>query len=205
MKKLFLLLSLATASTVFTEPFSLYNLYIHGFGGVNFISDSKEEESLDINPGYLIGGTIGYRFSRCFRLELEAAYRRNDIDDSGEIFFSNGEQIFSFPFNVRGDFNSITLITNGIFVIPVATSFIPYVGGGLGGIWNNNHFSFTSTINNFNVGDLKERNDGLVGQVIAGIAFQFTPTMEASLEYRFLDGPNILVNHAIDLNLRNYF
>src|ERR1700728_4761020 len=58
-----------------TPPF-----YGEFFGGANFIESSKRRHvKADFDTGYILSGSIGYRWCYGLRLEFEYAYRRNNL------------------------------------------------------------------------------------------------------------------------------
>jgi len=78
----FILISIFSMAAVWAQPTSWDNIYIKGFGGVNFINDSIGEGSrFTVNPGFFVGGAAGYRISKYFRAEMEAAYRQNQFGE----------------------------------------------------------------------------------------------------------------------------
>ena len=98
---------LATSSYVYAEGVTL-----KVFGGLNFLGDESHEGEIqtsrftgsyttggygfigdaefDADTGYVFGGAVGYQWDNGLILEVEAAYRRNqlDIDGLGEGFIT---------------------------------------------------------------------------------------------------------------------
>jgi opacity protein-like surface antigen len=202
MKKVFLfLVSIFAAANAFAEPFSVSNFYIEGFGGVNFVNSLEEHNvRLDLHPGYAIGGAMGYKFSRFFRLEGEAAYRANKFSRLVDI---DGK----FP--VAGSIQNVTAMGNGIIEIPILqNALIPYFGGGLGEGWSrvNVQIEPIETIEGVYFFDKYiEHKRGFAGQGIVGLIFCAGQKMQAAVEYRYLDGSHIQGNHTIGLNIKSYF
>lgn len=202
MKTLFLvLMSLFTAVGAFAEPFCISNIYVDAFGGLNIVNSFDEDDiRVDLNSGYVVGGALGYRFSRFFRFEGEVAYRKN-------TFHQMIIQDLNFP--ASGNIQKVTLMANGILELPLQrTVLIPYCGIGLGERWDRETFTLKpvdTTEGTLVFDTLSGRSHGFVYQVIVGITFYPGQKFQLAAEYRYLDGCNIQGNNTIDLNVRTYF
>jgi hypothetical protein len=202
MKKIFLfLISIFATASAFAEPFSFSNFYIDGFGGINFVNSFKERGvRVDLNSGYAVGGALGYRFSRFFRLEGEAAYRSNTFDQV---------VVKDMQFPASGGIKNMTAMANGLIEIPLLeNTLIPYFGGGIGESWSRENFKLEpiATDEGTYVFDRSIKSSrGLAGQGIVGLIFSTGQKIQAAVEYRYLDGSHIQGNHTIGLNLKRYF
>lgn len=202
MKKNFLfLISIFIPVILFAEPFSFSNCYVDGFGGLNIVNSFENKDArVDLNSGYAIGSALGYRVSRFFRLEGEAAYRSNSYDQI---------TVKDMRFPASGGIQKVTAMGNGVIQIPMLeNSLIPYVGAGIGERWDRESFTLepiTTNEGTFVFDKLKSKSHGLAYQGIAGLTFCVGQKMQAEVEYRYLDGSNIQGNHALGLNLKRYF
>lgn len=202
MKKIFLVvISMFVTASAFANLFSCHNIYIDGFGGLNFLQSQKENGmKVKLNTGYAVGGALGYRFSRFFRIEGEAAYRLNTFD---EVVVQN------MHFSASGDFKKVTAMANGIVELPFFGNwFTPYCGIGFGKGWDKQNFTLdpiTTSEGTFVFEEIVSRDRGFVYQGIVGVTHCVGPNLQAGLEYRFLDGSCTQANHTANLNLRIYF
>lgn len=202
MKKIFLfLVSIFTTVGMFAEPFSFSNFYVDGFGGLNIVNSfEKKDVRVDLNSGYAIGSALGYRFSRFFRLEGEAAYRSNSFDQM---------VVRDVQLPASGSIKKVTVMGNGVIQVPLLeNSLIPYVGAGLGERWDRERFNLdpiTTDEGTFVFDKLKSTSHGLAYQGIAGLTFCVGQKIQAAVEYRYLDGSDIQGNHTLGLNLKRYF
>ncbi|GEO80288.1 OmpA family protein [Pararhodospirillum oryzae] len=174
--------------------------YVALQGGVNFNIDRElsvggVDADVETDLGYAAGGTAGYAFGGGPRVELEATWRRNNIDNIG-------------PLSNDGDLSSVALMVNALYDIPTGTKFYPYVGAGIG--W----------VIGMMDSDIADGTSGAFGyQGIAGVGYNITDNVGMTLDYRFLgttgmkfdavadrdsDYDNYL-NHTVMLGLRYSF
>lgn len=147
--------------------------------GANFFEDADNgaggsgpfaaETSFD--TGYTAGAAIGYGFSdrqrygaglwNNIRIEAELAYNESDIDNGS----SNAElSMQNYMLNVYYDFDT-------------GTKWRPFIGGGIG-----------AADVEAEGASLQDDDDTVFAyQVRAGVAYQLTPMISATLGYRFLD------------------
>jgi opacity protein-like surface antigen len=202
MKKISLFLfSIFTCASAFAEPFSFSNFYVDGFGGINIHNSFVEDDfRIDFNTGIAVGGAVGYKFSRFFRIEGEASYRRNAFDQ----IVTRGE-----AFSVSGHAHKVTTMGNAIFEIPIFNnSLIPYIGGGMGERWDKERSTLDPIVTSEGTYYFYERiykDQGFAWQGIAGITFGISQKIQAAIEYRYLDGSHSEGNNTIAVNLKSYF
>lgn len=183
------------------DPFPYSRFYLDGFGGMN-IHNSYERDHIrfDYNIGYALGGACGYRFSRFYKIELEASYRKNAIDRI---------VIDGIDFPVLGSAHDVTILGNFLFEMPILHhSLIPYVGGGIGRRWSHQHAKPDPSWESqraYDFGKYICRGYGFAGQAIVGFVFGIYQKVQLAVEYRFLDGPYMEGNNTVALNLKSYF
>ncbi len=114
-------------------------LYAGVFGGANWLdvsksghrNDSRGGAKADFDVGYLIGGSIGYRWCGGLRLEGEIAYRSNEIKNAH--FRRIWSDSSSERVKLKGHSHVTTYMANVLYDWPFECSpFKVYVGGGIG-------------------------------------------------------------------------
>ena len=107
--------------------------YAKGFAGYGTLEDAElnvlqggsataeTEGSFDAGP--MFGAAAGYQFNDQWSMELEYAYRSNDLDQG-----QNGSTITA----TSGDFASASVMLNGFYQFDVDWEARPYVGIGFG-------------------------------------------------------------------------
>ena len=180
------------------DSYSCSRFYLDGFGGVNILNNYEGDYSrFDYNIGYALGGAFGYRFSRFYRIELEASYRNNAID---------WIVINDIDFSVSGSAHNVAILGNLLFEMPILHhSLIPYVGGGIGRRWSRQHALPWESQRTYNFGRYICRGYGFAGQAIVGVVFGIYQKIQFAVEYRFLGGPYMEGNNTVALNLKSYF
>ncbi len=156
--------------------------YFGAHGGANFLQDSDidgggidGEASTD--TGFVVGGVLGYRFGLTDNLSIDAegefSYRYNDADEFSASGFSSTSS---------GYVQSFVWMANGWLNWQIGDSgFMPYAGGGFGGI----HID----IKDASIGGVSFDNDSdfvIGGQLGGGLGYQFDEHLAVSLDYRFL-------------------
>lgn len=158
-------------------------IYIGLHGGANFLQDSDldgddgTDAAASFDPGFAIGGVIGYRFGVTDHLAIdvegEFAYRLNSVDEvSASGFSDNGD----------GEAQSFSWMANAWLNWQIGDSgFAPYLGGGFGGV----HID----LNDAEVAGLELSNESdfvIGGQLGGGLNYQVVEHLVLSLDYRFL-------------------
>src|SRR5262245_49891142 len=104
MKKAFLFFITMCASTLSAHPFE--STYVNGFAGINFVESLENPRGrVDWDSGYVLGASLGHRFSNCFRLEAEVAYRSNNFY---QLIFDD----IALP--MTGRLRNVTVMANGL-------------------------------------------------------------------------------------------
>lgn len=109
-----LMTSQASAQTVSSGS----GVYIGVVGGTQFLDGG--ENFIDYDPGFLIGGQVGYRIGS-FRTEAEIAYQTSEFRDGGNDVF--GIDVIQGTLSAYYD----------LPVVPELSGLTPYIGDGIGG------------------------------------------------------------------------
>jgi opacity protein-like surface antigen len=181
MQRLLILLCSSFFLSVAASSAANAQFYIGGHGGAIIPQDSDisgggNDGTASFDLGYAVGGIVGYRFgvTEAFSIDVEGefAYRNNDIDSISVSGFPDSD----------GESQSFAWMLNSWLHWEIGDSgFIPYVGGGFGGV----HID----INNADVGTiaLDHESDFVIGgQVGGGLGYMIDEHLEISLDYRFL-------------------
>ena len=172
----------------------------------------------DIDPdmGYVFGGAVGYGWDNGFSVDLEVAYRRNQIDVSGAVaagvayitkgggpgFYTFGTGTFA---GTDGHLSAVSLMANAWYEFDTGTSIRPYVGGGVGIAWLDIHdivegkFVTTGGTYTSSIG-VHGDDSGFAWQLGAGLAWEVAPGKDMVVEYRYFNGPKIENVRVHDLN-----
>ena len=123
---------LSTLALVLLCPWSALaqdGFYAELAPGVSFVGDTDLSggglsATAELDPGFVIGGAIGYELSDSLRTELNVSYREQDFDklDGGGLGSLDGV----------GDIGTTTIMANGIYDIEVDFPITPYIGAGIG-------------------------------------------------------------------------
>lgn len=188
-KRLFLL-GLCLALSGFLATVAHAGPYFEARGAASFLDDADVEISgtnageIDFDPGYTASGALGYDFSdvdwwKSFRIEGEGFFSRNDVDSvrgPGSAFFKVDDVTMTGGlFNLFYDF-------------PLG-ALQPYIGAGVGGA-------------KFDVDDgfIDDSDTVLVYQARAGLGYAITPSIIASIGYRFFDANDPVLKFGIPTN-----
>lgn len=151
---------------------SAQSAYYGGHAGMNLTHDADWGPSgstleLTFDPGYAVGGFVGYEFGNGWRTEGELTYRVNDVDG-----FLN--------LNADGDVSSIALMANGFYDFDLGSPFVPYVGGGIG-------VAYLSVNDVGALGNPLADDDDTVFayQLGVGVGYQISPTVTLTADYRY--------------------
>ena len=141
--------------------------------------------------GFALSGAVGYDFGNNWRLEGELAYRDNDLDQTDVI--SPGAFIDLLPegapqslllgkADADGDVSAITLMCNLYYDFDLGAGWTPYVGAGLGVAF----ISAESRPPAFGRQVVNDDDTVFAYQLGAGIAYEVSPDLTVSLDYRYL-------------------
>ena len=227
---------LATSGYVYAEGIGL-----RFFGGINWLGKQSHEGliltntlytiddngyttrsgfvgdfDMDNETGYVFGGAVNYQWDNGLILELEAAYRRNRLDDFGGSGFRGGTYLStgssgSFLTStgtrlvVEGDghVSAVSLMANAWYEFNLGNSqWKPYIGGGVGIAWLDMHglIDATSTFStgkgpltktSTNVIGFHGTESGFAWQLGAGVGYEFAPGKQITFDYRYFNGPTL--------------
>jgi opacity protein-like surface antigen len=163
---------------------------------------------------------VGYQWDNGLILEVEAAYRRNQLDFSG-VGNEFGHGVYStftsdFTGATKASYNSaitidgddghvsaVSLMANAWYEFNLSNEqWKPYIGGGIGIAWLDMHgladarqtSSWTkTTFTKSTSGVIGFHGDesGFAWQLGAGIGYEFAPGKQITLDYRFFNGPTM--------------
>jgi len=151
--------ALLAAAPAMAQPVT--GLYVGAGAGANFLQGNKlNNNDYDVGPaGDLY---VGYGFGNGFRTDLEASIRENSHDGN------NHQTTYGF-------------MANGYYDFDFGSPFVPYVGAGVGLALVDADFGSGGGSRYF-----ESTKAAFAYQGIAGVAYNFTPGMAATLEYRYL-------------------
>lgn len=116
----------------------------------------------------------GFAFANGLRLEEEFGYRYNDVDRVDP--YGGG----------RGSMRNYAIMTNVLYDLPVDFPVHPYIGGGLGAAdYTPYHIRGEGMPYSTYVGGPDRW--GLAWQAIGGVAFDLTPNIALTAEYRYFE------------------
>ena len=156
-------------------------------GGASFPNDADTdfggglEGDLSSDTGWLIEGAFGYAHESGLRGEIAAGYRYNELDD----FEVSGVSV-----DFEGEITAVTGMVNLYYDFDLGTlggargataNLVPFVGGGIGVAFLN---ADLDEIGNTSI-DEDEDDTVFAWQVVAGLAYKFTPTVTGSLRYAY--------------------
>lgn len=173
------------------------NFYAEILGGANFLQTTTDSGvKSNYRTGYIVAGTLGYRWCYGLRLEAEYAFRRNSLT---KIHF------FGRSFPIHGHFQSSSYMANVLWDLPLATwgyqccGVHPFIGGGIGYDVQRVHGKNQDLVFN-------QKKRHFAWQVVAGIGYPLFCSTEISLEYKFHKGGlHYIYNHSLGLGLTYQF
>lgn len=128
------------------------------------------------DEGYKARGAVGYDFG-AFRFEGEISYRDNDSDGIGSL-----TTVPSAP--VVSEFSSISYMANVYYDYhSVNSSWVPYLGVGMGASTVDFSFSIPSVIGGALVSD---KDTVLAYQIMFGVGYEVTQHLAITLDYNYL-------------------
>lgn len=189
--KILLAASTALALVAAAPGANAGDLYVSVFGGANFLADdsgpwetSDGTWHSDADTGFALGGAVGThldKWAQGLRVELEASYRRNDVN--GAWFESSNSESEDFAGNV----STFAIMANAWYDFDVGSKAVPYVGGGAG--WARLRADMVQQ------GDdtpaTSNDQSGFAWQLGAGFHYAVAPDVSLGLGYRYFHGPNM--------------
>ena len=173
----------ALASFFASSALADEGLYLRFAGGYGHV-DEDSYGNFDLEDGFVGSAAIGYNWFfpesiADLRLELEGAYRYNDINDLAGTSYDGEVQAFS-------------AMVNGYFDIRTNLPVVPYVGAGFGAT-NIRHeddgAGGTGVI-------FDDHDTAFTYQVMAGFNYDFGDNLAVGFEYRFLETEEVTISHS---------
>jgi opacity protein-like surface antigen len=191
------------------------NLYISVFGGSNWQHNQSGSQtgaalptltsttfSMDADTGFVLGGAIGTsldKWATGLRVEMEAAYRRNDLNgrwqatvtDVGSVPAHRGE-----TGTIGANTSTFSIMANVWYDIAMGWKAVPYVGGGVG--WARSKMdgavavthSFGNGLTGNQSSSTNQEANGFAWQLGAGVNYEVSPGVDLGIGYRYFNGPN---------------
>ncbi len=173
------------------------NFYAEILGGANFLqTDASGGIKYKYQTGYIVSGSLGYRWRYGLRLEGEYAFRKDSL---------NKVHFFGRSFSMHGHFQSSSYLANLLWDLPLSNwgcncwGTQPFIGCGIG----------------YDCQQLRAHNEAFVvsgnkkhfaWQVIAGLSHPCFCNTDISLEYKFHKGGfSHIYNHSIGVGLTYNF
>jgi outer membrane immunogenic protein len=157
------------------------------------------DAKIEANTGIAVTGAVGMRLMPKVRGEVEYAYRTAGLDKVTSNVGNAG---------LQGDININSLMFNAYYDHDTASSWTPYVGGGLGVAWTkaDGFGGLGAVFSNQTVSDVAY-------QVMAGLAYDVSAEVDLNVGYRYFgtsDADFTLLSasidtHAIEFGMRYSF
>jgi opacity protein-like surface antigen len=220
MKKFFALLTAIAALTTFSsQAHAEGDFYVGALGAGNWISAGRFHcTRQSYSGGYAVAGFLGYRWCEGWRIEGEGSYRHNNLHrikfDFGSSCDSCYDSFREETFCKKPILKQWAAMVNVLYEMdPCEWNYfcccIPYCGVGLGYANQKIHFNelFNHEHGQRSEFDSLSRNEsGFAWQVMVGIAYRITESVDVSVEYRMLNGQiEKLYNHAFGVTAKWYF
>lgn len=170
------------AVAFFAAPALAAGPYVGGEAGAVFLSESTftspgGDTDLKTKTGFGLGLLGGFDYGT-YRVEGEFAYRRNNNKEAT----SGGT---TDP--VGGDYSSMALMVNGYYDFRmVSPTFVPYIGGGLGGA----RVSLKATDPATGSADIDDDDILFAYQFATGVGFAVNKQLTLDLGYKYFATAN---------------
>lgn len=156
--------------------------------GVNFLQNTSiDGNKAKYQAGYIIAGSVGYRWCNGLRVEAEYAFRRNDI--SKIDFIDEGS-------SKHGHFQTSSYMANVLWDVPLSSwgcefcNIQPFIGAGIGYDFQQMHSSNSRIIFN-------QKWNRFSWQLMAGLAYPIFCNTDITVEYKFHQGGCHFYNHTL--------
>jgi len=173
--------------TTFNTGFNLSAL-----GGVNWAHTTVAFGHVEFDPGYLFGGSAGYRWNMGLEVEAEVIYRRNGLENvslSGEKFKS------------KGHLRKMSYMGNLKYYLPPRWYIAPYFGAGAGYA---NQKLFIDKIGGLSINS-NQKKEGFAWQVLAGITCYLCRHLDLDIDYHYLQLKGSTHDNSLSLALTGSF
>lgn len=183
---------LLTSVSLYSQEYPTQGIYAGVVSGLNleyFQQNNRfTSHNFDTQPGYQVGGSLGYKFCNNIRVEGEVSYRRNN-----------------FKHFYRGHRELITCMANAFYDFDTNSEWTPYLGMGIGYAHGRGKIRRTYQPYLYYTGYYHIKEHMAAWQGIAGISYRLTCSTEIGAEYRILLAQEKSYNHLFALSLREYF
>lgn len=126
----------------------------------------------EFSAGWAVLGSVGYAFDSGVRAELEAGYRRNDLNKLVDRLTGS-----SATLPAEGDFSSFTIMANALYDLPVSDQMTLSFGLGVG--------VERAELSIVHLG-FEDANWQVAYQALAGVNFNLSNRSQLFLNYRYL-------------------
>lgn len=187
-----LILHLTTLVILFAHADLAANqgFYVGAYAGANMIDDQIDNVDFDFDIGFSGALFFGYGCQNGLRLEFEANYRSNHMD---EVKVSN------IGIFIDGDLEVWSGMINLVYHPRYFCYVNPFLGGGAGiGYERINFIGVDLT-------PIETVDTRFMYQIVAGLSYEVAPCTELALEYRFLDFDDDSFAHSAGLAMRRFF
>lgn len=153
------------------------NHQTYSIPGINGVGPNEYE--VVYKPGFDGDINLGYDFGM-FRLEGEVAYKRAKVH-SEKTARVNGDL---FPADAIAGHDSVwSAMVNGLVDFELSPRWTGFAGGGVGAAWKK--YSYHDY--NANTGSLEDSKSAFAWQLLAGVNYAVSPSVDVGLKYRYFD------------------
>lgn len=175
--------------------------YVNISGGATWLTDDdgfvavNGNDTLtflpDSDTGFIVSGAIGYSLTNVMqglRVEVEAAYRQNQVDGAWVSDTNNATLGGADSGLLDYDHSTFSVMANAWYDFDVG-GVSPYVGGGIG--WADTDLD--GAYIGGSIPAISLSDDGFAWQLGAGVNFGISPNMKLGVGYRYFEGPEVTV------------
>lgn len=195
------------------------DMYVSVFGGPNWASDSSASFvefdgsststfmswGLDADTGFVLGAAVGTKIDGWIenaRVELEAAYRRNDLHGgwaATRIFDFGTPTTTSATGAIDANLSTFSILANFWYECDMGWKVRPYIGGGVG--WARTHLEgavLDDDGSGFPDDVFDTSNSGFAWQLGVGFNYRAMPGVDVGIGYRYFVGPEFTEPFEVD-------
>ena len=176
-----------------------------GWVGVDAFADPHpnsapvvNQTQASFNDGWGLGGAIGRQLTCNLRMESEFVYRNNTGNQFTVNNYNNGNLVGTQSWNVTGQLNSYTTMTNIYRDFKGRGCWTPYIGGGIGICYLDGDFQVPQINGTYQVDD-----NCFAYQGIAGVRCQINCRTSLFCEYRYFTTDGVEYSGGINGPLAN--
>ena len=138
---------------------------------------------VEFDPGFAVGGAVGYRFQEYLRAELNLSYRQADIDKL---------TVLGYVLEGAGDVGAFTTLVNLYYDINLGLPVTPYVGAGIGIALID-----VDSDSAANVLIVNDDSTEFAWNVMAGAASSATDNVDLTFGYRYLSSTDAKLDATV--------